>query len=205
MNFRSLLGAGILLLASHAALAVPSLYFFIDGDTFTQPFSINNNSSSGERVTRFQLDLSPTGMVFDPVDLGPPGNGTLGTPFTPRNGSDALTGLVATTGPADGATLLDLLFNDFNVGETFSWDIDIDGATGSPISVFGNQLIGATAIIDFSDGQRLIGMLTEVIDNSDASEFTVTGRTTTPIPEPGSLALLLLGFAAIASRRMAKI
>lgn len=153
MQLKSLLGTAALALASNAAMATPSLYFFIAGDTFTQPFSITNNSTAGEKVIRFQLDISPSSMVFDPVNGGPPGNGTAGTAFTPQSSSNITTGLVATSGPADGASLLDLHFTGFDPTESFIWDIDIDGASGSPISVFGNNLIGSTATIDFSDGQ----------------------------------------------------
>lgn len=206
MKLKSTLAALSLGLVASAASATPSLFFLIDGDTFTQPFAITNNSDAGERVTRFQLNLAPTGMVWDPVDLGPPGNGTAGTPFTPV-GTDAITtGLVPTAGPADGATLLDLSFTGFDAGETFRWFLDIDGASGSPVTVPGNLLIGALATIDFSDGQRLLGVLSAVAGNPDASQFTVTGITVTPASLPGTLALtgLALGALGVAGRKRAQ-
>lgn len=178
---------------SPIANAAPMLSFIIDGDTFSQPFSITNSSTAGENVVRFQLDLSALNLAYDTVDLGPPGNGTAGVPFTPVGGTDALTGLVGPVVIADGSKLLDIFFNNFQPGETFSWDIDVDGdaaSGGNPISVFGNDLIGAIALIDFSDGQRLTGILQAVPGNSDASQFTVTGITPTPVvPEPASLAI----------------
>ncbi|MFN9745027.1 MAG: hypothetical protein ACK57B_05215 [Betaproteobacteria bacterium] len=198
MKLNSMLTALGLGLAVSAASAAPSLLFVIDGDTFTQPFSITNNSTAGERVTRFQLDIAPAGMVWDPVNGGPPFNGTTGVPFTPVGGDAALTGLVPTAGPVDGATLLDIAFTDFDPLETFRWFLDIDGATGDPVTVRGNQLIGSLATIDFSDGQRLQGVLSAVPGNSDASRFVVTGITVTPsVPVPGSLALAGLALAAL--------
>lgn len=206
MKLKSTLAALGLGLAVSATSATPVLFFLIDGDTFTQPFSITNNSTAGERVTRFQLDLGPTGMVWDPVDLGPPGNGTDGRPFSPV-GSDGVTaGLVPTAGPADGATLLDLSFTGFDAGESFRWFLDIDGASGSPVTVPGNLLIGALATIDFSDGQRLLGVLSAVAGNPDASRFVVTGTTVTPASLPGTLVLagLALGALGVAGRKRAQ-
>jgi len=203
MKLKSTLAALGLGLAVSAASATPSLFFLIDGDTFTQPFSITNNSDAGERVTRFQLNLGPASMVWDPVDLGAPGNGTAGTPFAPVGTDGVTTGLVATTGPADGATLLDLSFTGFDAGESFGWYLDIDGASGSPVTVPGNLLIGALATIDFSDGQRLLGVLSAVAGNDDASQFVVTGRTVTPVSLPGTLALvgLALGTLGMVGRK----
>ena len=202
MKLRTALSAAALALASSAAMATPALYFFIDGDTFTQPFSITNQSDAGERVTRFQLDISPANMVFDTVTGGPPGNATIGVPLTPRNGSEITTGLVMPASVADGSSLMDIAFTDFDVNESFVWDIDVDGASGAPITVLGSDLIGSLATIDFSNGERLIGVLSSVANMPQASQFVVTGRTTTPtVPEPGSLALAGLALLALGAAK----
>lgn len=200
----------VLTSASMVANAAPILGFIIDGDTWTQGFSINNSSDSGEFVTRFQLDISATNTCFDTVQNdvtngNPCGfNGNGARAFDSLNSSNVITGLVGFPVIADGATLLDLMFTDFNPGETFKWGIDVDFNNGT-VAVLGNHLIGALATVDFSDGQRLLGVLSAVSGNSNASQFVVTGITRVPsdIPTPSTLALLGLCVAGLAFRRKA--
>ena len=198
MKLRTAISAAALALASQAALATPALFFIIDGDTFFNPFSITNQSDAGERVTRFQLNIAPANMVFDTVDNGPPGNGTAGVPLTPRSGTEVTTGLVMPATVADGSAVMDISFTGFDALESFVWDIDVDGASGQPVSVFGNNLIGSLATIDFSNGERLFGVLSAVANREQASQFVVTGRGITPtLPEPGTLALAGLALLAV--------
>ena len=195
-------------MAVPSAHAVPSLSFVIDGDTFAQPFAITNASDAGEKVLRFQLDLlTVTGeaLVYDTVTGAPP-NTSIGHDFAPVGGTDVTTGLVPLPGSpkvADGSTLLDIHFTGFDPGETFQWDIDIDAADGSPTTVTGDMMVGAQALIDFDDGQRLTGVLTPLHSNPDASVFEVTGTEPTPdvIPEPTTVALSLMGLGALTARR----
>lgn len=206
----SAIGIILHLAIASVSVAAPMLSFIIDGDTFSQPYAITNSSTAGENVVRFQLDLSTVAgpaVVYDTVNGGVP-NSSGGVPFTPVGGDAALTGLVLPASVADGATLLDISFTDFNSSETFRWDIDVDFAVGS-VTVYGDNLIGATAIIDFSDGQRLTGILQAVPGNADAAQFTVTGITQTPneVPEPTTLVLWSVmsgaGLAAWRRRRNA--
>lgn len=177
---------------SGVASAAPVSSFLIDGNTFTQPFALNNDSTTGENITRFQMDLTGTGTVFDTISGGLP-NTTIGVPFTPTGGSDAITGL-SSFSVSDGGSILDIFFTDFNVAESFTWDIDLD-FNPTPSTVLGSDLIGTSIFVDFSDGQRLFGNLTAVIGNSDASQFSVTGSTIIPnnVPEPQVIWLLSMG------------
>lgn len=189
---------------SSPALAATTLDFIIDGNTFTQPFQITNNSTGGETVLAFGFDLTGTGTVFDTVTGGVPNN-TIGVPFTPRNGTDITTGLSGFS-VVDGGVFLGMTFSSFDVGDTFIWDIDIDEAGGGA-TVNGNQLIGATIFADFSNGLRGSGQLVGVDGNPDAARFSIVTFTPTPgaVPEPGTWAMLLLGFGFVGgAMRLAK-
>lgn len=196
--------AVVALLAAPVA-ATPALDFIIDGDTFTSPFSFTNTSDGGEQLLSFSIDLSATTAVFDPVTGGVP-NTTLGVPFTPVGGSDVTTGLTSSS-VVDGGTTLDITFSDFDAGESFTFDLDVDQLAGSP-TVFGNDLIGATAIASFDDGQSVIGIFAALAGNPDASGFMATGIIPTPpaVPLPAAMPLLLagLGGMALVSRRRRK-
>ena len=179
------------------AQADGNLVFLIDGDTFTNPFLITNNSTAGETVLSFGFDLFGTGLVFDPDTGGPPGNGSLGTPFTPQGGTDVDTGLVVPVSVVDGATFFSMNFTNFTVGKSFSWLLDVDPAdpmAASP-SIFGNNLIGAAVYVDFSNGLRGTGFLQAVAGNEDASQLVITTFTDIPaVPEPTTWAMMILGF-----------
>jgi len=192
-----------LLAAAFASLAIASpaladggLTFIIDGDTFNQPFTITNTSTAGEFVTGFGLTLvSP--LIFDTVDGGPGAN--LSTAFAPQGGTDVTTGY---TGPAsfpDGSASLAFTFNDFNVGEHFSWLIDVDsGNTGT--TVLGSGLVGSTGFANFSNGGRATG--TFVAHGVDGAQLLITA-VTPGIPEPAAWGLMIMGFglAGAALRR----
>lgn len=189
-------------LCAGVAHATPTVNFLIDGDTFNSPYSIKNTSNAGEKITRFVLDLSTITsggpFCFDTV-LGGACNASPQSPlaFAPRNNSAALTGLSSPSSVTDGSKLLDLNFSDFNAGETFTWDIDVDSATS--VSVFGNSLIGASATAYFSNGLVTFGTLRAVAGNSDASQFSIDAVRS--VPEPGTLALMGLAGLALLRRR----
>jgi hypothetical protein len=186
-------------LSSAPANATGSLFFIIDGDTFSQPYSITNNSDAGETVVGFGITLiAPFG--FDTV------NGGFGfdnsTAFVPVGGSDVTTGYTGPGAFADGATSIAFTFNDFDAGESFIWNIDVDSP--STATIFGNELIGSAVYVDFSNGLRGSGFLEAVPGNDDAAQFVIRVFSPTPaIPEPATWGMMIagLGTAGYAMRR----
>jgi len=191
--------AAAALACSAPAFADGALFFLIDGDTFNQPFSLTNNSTAGETILSFGFDLTGTGTVFDPVSGGIP-NGSAGAAFAPTAGSDVTTGLTGMPVIADGASAFQIFFNAFDVGDTFSFLLDVDQSAGSA-TVFGDSLIGATVFADFSNGLRGTGQLIAVAGSPNASQFVITSFTPIPsgVPEPGTWAMMLMGFGAVGS------
>ncbi|MFK8082296.1 MAG: PEP-CTERM sorting domain-containing protein [Granulosicoccus sp.] len=187
------LAAIALTLVSCASHAVPIASFTIDGNTWNQSFSITNNSDANEDLTRVFLDISPTHTLFDTV-----GSSSNAKAFTPRFASDTTTGLVSPSTVDENSSILEMIFSDFNPGETFFWDIDVDRVLGS-VSVFGNDLVGSEVSFDFSNGQQVFGVLASVPHDHDASRFHAMGVTdiTNAIPEPSSFALLFAGIIAM--------
>jgi hypothetical protein len=204
------LAGAVSMTAAAPAQADGNLFFLIDGDTFTQPFAITNNSTAGETILEFGFNLAGTGVVFDPEDFGPPGNNTFGTAFTPQGGSDVTTGLVNPVNVVDGSTFFKMNFTDFGIGETFSWLLDVDPADpfAPTPTIFGNDLIGAAVYVDFSNGMRGSGLIEAVAGNSDAGQLVIRTFTPTPgIPEPATWAMMIagFGFAGAALRRRPQV
>jgi hypothetical protein len=194
--------------AANLAQAVPSLSFLIAGDTFNTTFSFTNTSTTGEKIDRFVLNLATISsggpFCFDTVNGGPCNPDPQSpTPFMAVNGTGITTGLTSPGVVADGASVLDLRFTDFNVGERFDWMIDVDSA--SQLSIFGNDLIGATITAYFSNGLTAVGALYGVAGNSQAAALSIDALVpTTDVPEPGTLGLMGLAGAALLYRRKQK-
>ena len=171
--------------------SIVGLGFLIDGNTFGTPFDITNTSAGGLNITSFMLDLTDVNAIWDSEEPG------ASIPFQPQSMTDVLTGLVSVNGnlitpgtdplqddmgavlPGGGVPddqpILDLVFNDFNAGETFSWLLDSD-FVGLPAStILGSDLIGADITVNFQGGLFLTGQLTCIAGNPDASEFVATG------------------------------
>ncbi|WP_332847756.1 PEP-CTERM sorting domain-containing protein [Massilia sp. S19_KUP03_FR1] len=194
--------------AANLAQATPSLSFLVSGDTFNTTFSFTNTSTDGAKIERFVLDLSTITAggpyCFDTVDGGPCNpDPQSATPFSAANGTNLTTGFTGPAVVADGASVLDLHFSDFNVGESFQWKIDVDSLVQS--SIYGNDLIGATVMAYFSNGLTAVGALYGVDGDPQAAALSIDAVVpTTHVPEPGTLALFGLAGAALLYRRKQK-
>lgn len=168
------------------------LNFLIDGNTFTQPFLLTNTSASLD-ITRLTLDILPSGNIWDTTSAVP---GSAFVPFQPLSNSDVTTGLTSVNGTliaqgtnpltafdggalvgggvADGTASLDLAFAGFNPAEAFTWDLDSDPVGFPDGTTSGDDLIGSTIQLQFSDGSSLGGSLQAVTGNPDAAEFVAT-------------------------------
>ncbi|QDT13384.1 VCBS domain-containing protein [Planctomycetes bacterium K23_9] len=157
---------------------------FIRGGSFgiaapaptADPFVVDNTSSSGVTITDISLDLTTLATAHE-FDV----SGPLSLPFTPQGGSEVTTG--QTSSSITGSNKLDLVFTDFDSGETFSFAIDVDEA-GIDGVVNGNDLIGAEVTVTFSDSQTLTGLLVAVPGDveGDAAHFVATNTVTNPSP-----------------------
>lgn len=166
---------------------------FGEADTF----AITNDSSDGITITSVQIRL-PANTQFDTASIIP----LVFAPFQQGAGAVA-TGIVspANGGVADDSFIIDLVFSDFDPGESFEFSIDTDfdsPVTGISIPT-GAQLAGTLVTVEFSDGSSTI---TGVGTLEDAGGFdnvgTVTRRTSAfpncprPAPAASTAGLLLL-------------
>ncbi|WP_233215462.1 beta strand repeat-containing protein [Rhodopirellula bahusiensis] len=138
------------------------------------PFVVTNTSTGGVDITGVFLDLTGAGYEFD-TD-GSTG-GTISLPFSALSGSDAITGLTAPT-LADSDTSLTLSFTDFDSGEVFSFQVDVD-AIGVDGVVSASDLIGATLLVTFSDSSNSgpISIVAGPGPNSAVASYTGTPTT----------------------------
>lgn len=158
----------------------------LNGSTFNgDTFLVENTSQGGVEIDSVTIDLSSgiiPEVVFDPNGTAGDGNAK---GFTPTNGSDATTGVTNSDfGSAyeGGFYELSVGFNDFQPGETLSFNIDVDpvsikgGAAPGPNnsgSVSGLELTGATATVSFSNGDVHTIELFQDSDDPDSDSTNV--------------------------------
>lgn len=150
------------------------LIFRAEGDTFEQSMVLTNNSTQGEWLQTFVLDLTTLGLEFDEALA-------TGKPFTASAADRTATGFVNSVVSADKKTLT-LTFADFAPNESISFLIDIDRAGGQAAAIFGDDLIGAdirtTMQNQAQTATRLItGQMIGDPDKATASLFAVGPKT----------------------------
>ena len=188
-NIYKIAGIVIALSGASNAIAAPMASSeILTGSTYNNPnsFQFTNNSDAGENITRLVWDLSPINGFFDSAITDP---GVSPKPFTIGLSDD-----VGVTEPdnllLDGKSVLELLFSDFNVGETFRFGVDTDlfsaiDATG----INGNQFAGATITAYFDSGFVTTGIYG--LDNKGGSSVEINTIVDVPTPMTGAL----FGFA----------
>ncbi len=142
----------------------------INGSTFnTGSFILENGSLNGERISQVSIDLSTA--VFPDIIFDPFGNGgdTLAKDVT----VDGRVGLSFSghdyAGERGGGyDILNLRFQSFDPGDSFTFSVDVDpnsirgvGAPGpnEAGSICGLEMIGAAVTVTFEDGQLLTNHL----------------------------------------------
>jgi hypothetical protein len=150
------------------------LIFRAEGDTFQQSMVLTNNSTQGEWLQTFVLDLTALGLEFD---------ATLptGKPFTASAASQTLTGFVSSVVSADRKRLT-LNFSDFAPGEAITFGIDIDRAVSQPAAIFGDDLINADINTTMQNQARtatrvITGQMIGDPRKVTASQFAIGPRT----------------------------
>lgn len=155
---------------TQSTLAVQSGCTFTSNSMDDGSFSVSNSSPGGQAITNLQIDLSTAmipGLIFDPTGAG---GDAMGKTFTANSGAvDVSLGVPAFSGPLGGGnTVLDIPFLSFDVGEAFTFSIDIDpnsiaglGSSESSTAaiVTGAELAGATVTFSYDDGSVTSGQL----------------------------------------------
>jgi hypothetical protein len=198
MKYLLVLTVGIV---STSAIATPIFDFEMTGNTVYKPFSITNLSTNGEFIRSFTLDISGLGYVFDTLDKD--GTTTYSKPFTANSGSGDVTGVLASSGADDNSTLLRAFFSDFNAGETFLFDIDVDLLGKNRTPIYGNQLIGSLLTVEFTDGMALSGSLGGVDNEATSTMLGLNGNDfSVAVNSPATLSLMALFPLVFLSRRL---
>jgi hypothetical protein len=167
-------------------------------------FNIQYNSSSpGVMLKSLTFDLEPS--VFLDSTLTPPGF-TLPLAFSGTRGG-ARTGFTNATGTFDGSTSFTLLFSDFDSGEDFGFDLDVDqfpcgGFLCLPGSLtFGSEFAGTKITGVFGGAGFETSSFNAVFATTGdlTADATIAGSVS-PVPEPATMGLLGASLAALAFR-----
>jgi len=180
----------------------------IDASTFgSGSFIIDNDSTGGEQIMRVSIDFRSAmlpDLVFDPDGVA---GDVVAKPFTSDSGASAtgLTGHTLSSPHDDGFDVIEVTFDDFGPGETFTFSIDVDptsirGANApgpnDSGSVSGLELAGSQVIVEFDDGTVHINDVYRIPASLDGTEAPMFSG---PLPAPGIEVLGVAGTPAAVS------
>lgn len=156
----------------------------LDASTFPSgSFQVTNTSTTGQKIDRVEFDLSSSifpDLVFDPFGLaGDPVGKELTIDSEGGTGFSSFQYL----GPhAGGFDALEILFTDFDPGETVTFSIDNDPTSiqGLPQpgpnnsgSISGVELVGTQLTVDFDDASSLTETFYRIPGSIDGSQVFV--------------------------------
>ncbi len=156
----------------------------INTSTYTaSSFKITNNSTTGQKIKRVLIDLSSSilpDLIFDPY--GTAGDSTAKGFTVDNEGSTGYVSYNYLKAHDSGFDALEIIFNGFDPGKTFTFSIDVDPTSikGLPApgpnesgSVSGLELVGTTITVDFSDNTSYTGQTYRIPNSSDGSQVII--------------------------------
>lgn len=203
--YKACCAALLLSIASFAQSAPIASGQIISGTTFgtTNAFQFTNNSTDGESIVRLIWDLSPIDGFFDSTDDNP---GNSSTPLELDPGSSAVGHIFPTDADLNGSSVLDVLFTDFQVGETFIFGVDTDLFSAIDlIGIDGEDFVGAVVTVVFDNGAARTGTYVTSNIPGVGTEVFIDIPTTIDVNAPSTIGFMLLSMLGLAAfRRVAK-
>lgn len=185
---------------SHSAIAtftINPLSNSFNSSTFDSgSFIITNDSNNGQKIERIIVDVSSAILKDLVFDIDGRAGDPLGKGFTVNSrGNVGETSFNYLSPFNNGYTGLEIFFNDFEPGETFTFSIDVDPSSiqGLPYSgpglsgkISGLELIGSTISVDFDDNTSAVGKPYYISGTNDASTTVIKAE----LPQKPTLEIL---------------
>jgi len=204
MKFTALSLAAVLM-AGTASAATTAFTLDISGDRNVPVFSLSNVGDQGD-ITGFTLSLGDLTRNFDSAHNATASTGSFGFALGPN--------LDTNTGGGLRANSVDFTFTDFNPGEIFGFEADIDRDNSNTLENYITSLLpGGSIVVNFAGGttSSLFIDLTRPFSEAPLAAYSYTAALSVPppikpplVPLPAGLPLLLAGLGALGIARRAR-